>query len=613
MPEMLEGKIKDLPESAGVYMMKNAAGKIIYVGKAVNLKNRVRSYFTSQHADSPKTRALVSHIRDLEYIITDNEIEALILESNLIKEHKPKYNIRLTDDKNYPYLRVTVQEPYPRVEIARTRKKDGARYFGPYTNTGYVNETLRLLKKIFPIRSCKQAAFARQARPCLNAHIERCAAPCCGRISREDYRKMIDEVILFLEGKQEALIKALKKRMEAAADRLNFEKAAELRDQLSAIEKIIARQKIVTGSFADFDVVNLARGVNVTCVQIFFVRGGKLLGRDHFIMEGTEGTESREILASFIQQYYDRVDYLPPEILLPERIEDEEVLAEWLTGKKGGRVRFRIPQKGEKHALLEMVGKNAAESLQHELKTKARQEDAGDGALPKLAALLGLDKGKEIRRIECFDISHIQGAATVASMVVFLEGKACPSQYRRFQIKTVEGPDDFASMAEVIERRFMKAEAGDEKFGALPDLVVIDGGKGQLSAARQAMRRRGFDSIPALALAKENEWIFLEHSPDPVILPRDSEAIYLLQRIRDEAHRFALTYHRLLRGKRNLTSVLDEIPGIGPKRKAALLKNFGLSLKRIMNASVEELARVEGISGDTARQIWDFFHPSEIE
>lgn len=611
MPEMLERKIKELPECTGVYMMKNAGGRIIYVGKAVNLKNRVRSYFTSQHADSPKTRVLVSHIRDLEYIITDNEIEALILESNLIKEHKPKYNIRLTDDKNYPYLRVTVQEPYPRIEIARSRKKDGARYFGPYTNTGYINETLRLLKRIFPVRSCKQATFARQARPCLNAHIERCAAPCCGRISPEDYRKMIDEVVLFLEGKQEALIKALKKRMGEAANRLDFEKAAELRDQLSAIEKIMARQKIVTGSFADFDVVNLARGGNVTCVQIFFVREGKLLGRNHFIMEGTEGTEDGEILASFIQQYYDRVDYLPSEILLPERIRDEEVLAGWLARKKGGRVRFRTPQKGEKQALLEMVGKNAAESLQHELKIKARQEDTAGGALTELAALLGLEK--EIRRIEGFDISHIQGTATVASMVVFQEGKACPSQYRRFRIKTVEGPDDFASMAEVIERRFMKAEAGDGKFGVLPDLVVIDGGKGQLSAARQAMRRRGFDSIPALALAKENEWIFLDHSPDPVILPRDSQVIYLLQRIRDEAHRFALTYHRLLRGKRNLSSVLDEIPGIGPKRKAALLKNFGLSLKKIMNASVEELARVEGISADTAQQVWDFFHPSEIE
>ena len=613
MPETLEDRIKDLPESPGVYLMKNAGGKIIYVGKAVNLKNRVRSYFSSQHADSPKTRALVSHIRDLEFIITDNEIEALILESNLIKAHKPKYNIRLTDDKNYPYLRVTVQEPYPRVEIARSRKKDGARYFGPYTNTGYVNETLRLLKKIFPVRSCKQTTFARQARPCLNAHIERCAAPCCGRISQEDYRKMIDEVVLFLEGKQEALIKALKKRMGEAADQLDFEKAAELRDQLSAIEKIIARQKIVTGSFADFDVVNLARGANITCVQIFFVRGGKLLGRDHFIMEGTEGTETGEILASFIQQYYDRVDYLPPEILLPERLEDAEVLENWLTGKKGARVRFRTPQKGEKQALLEMVGKNAAESLQHELKTKARQEDAAGGVLSELPALLGLDRDKEISRIECYDISHIQGAETVASMVVFEEGKARPSQYRRFKIRTVEGPDDFASMAEVIERRFMKADAGGEKFGILPDLVVIDGGKGQLSAARQAMTRLGYDDIPAAALAKENEWIFLEHSPDPLILPRDSQALYLLQRIRDEAHRFAVTYHRLLRGKRNLTSVLDEIPGIGPKRKTALLQHFGLSLKKIMNASVEELTRVEGISGDTAQQVWDFFHPAEIE
>jgi len=608
---VLEDKIKGLPESAGVYLMKDANGKIIYIGKAVNLKNRVRSYFLSQQAASPKTRALVKNIRDLEYILTDSEIEALILESNLIKKHKPKYNIRLMDDKNYPYLRVTVQEDYPRIEIVRSRKKDGARYFGPYTNTGYVNETLRLLKKIFPVRSCKQATFTRQERPCLNAHIERCAAPCCGRISREEYRKMINEVILFLEGKQEALIKALKNRMNKAAEELEFEKAAELRDQLLAIEKVIERQKIVTGSFADMDVINYARGVNITCVQIFFVREGKLLGRDRFILDGTEGTEGREILASFLKQYYSQMDYTPAEILLPGPVEDEAVLEGWLAEKKGGRVALKIPKKGEKQALLEMVGKNAVECLQHEMKSKAVREETGREVLSELAALLGLDR--DIRRIECFDISHIQGAETVASMVVFEEGKASPSQYRRFKIRTVEGPDDFASMAEAIERRFTKAQEGHDKFDALPDLVVIDGGKGQLSAARQVMHRLGYASVPAVALAKENEWIFLENSPDPVILPRDSRVLYLLQRIRDEAHRFAVTYHRLLRGKRNLASVLEEIPGIGPKRRAALLKHFGLSLKKIIDASAEELAGVEGINRETALRVWDFFHPSEIQ
>ncbi|MDX9870905.1 MAG: excinuclease ABC subunit UvrC [Clostridia bacterium] len=608
---MLEEKLKSLPDKPGVYLMKDAEGKIIYVGKAISLKSRVRSYFSSQHAGMPRTQALVRRISDLEYILTDGEIEALILESNLIKEYKPKYNVRLTDDKNYPFLRVSTQEDFPRLEIVRSRKRDGARYFGPYTNTGAVNETLRLLKKIFPIRSCKQPNFARRDRPCLNSHIARCAAPCCGQISKEDYRKMIEEILLFLDGRQEDLFKKLQSRMEEAAENLRFEKAAELRDQLQAIQSVVARQKIVSGKFVDIDALHYARSTKMTCVQIFFIREGKVLGRDRFFLEGTEDTTGEEILASFLKQYYSQVDYTPAEILLPEKLEEETVLENWLSEKRGAKVHLKVPKAGEKRALLELVGRNAAESLQMEAGALAAREHKGNEALEQVAAALNLDAKPQ--RIECYDISHIQGAETVASMVVFEQGRAAPAKYRRFKIRTVQGPDDFASMAEVIERRFTNALAGEEKFKELPDLVLIDGGKGQLSAACEAMGKLGFGHIPAAGLAKENEWLFIPASSMPVILPRNSQGLNLLQRIRDEAHRFAVTYHRLLRGRRNLASVLDEIPGVGPKRKKDLLKAFGMSLKKMMNASPAEIAEIEGINAELAKKIWEYFHPMETD
>lgn len=606
---MLEEKLKNLPDRTGVYLMKDEQGNIIYVGKALSLKNRVKSYFLSQHAGAPRTQALVKRIRDLEYILTDSEIEALILESNLIKEYKPKYNVRLTDDKNYPFLRVTLQEAYPRVEIVRSRKRDGARYFGPYTDTGAVNETLRILKKIFPIRSCKQSSFTKQDRPCLNAHIARCSAPCCGQISKEEYRKMINEILLFLEGKQEYLLKQLQNSMEEAAEKLEFEKASEIRDQLQAVQKVAARQKIVSGKFIDIDVINYARSINLTCIQIFFIREGKVLGRDRFFLEGTEGTEEQEILSSFLKQYYSQVDYTPAEILLPEKLDEENVLKIWLEGKRGGSVQLKVPKAGEKRALVELVGRNAVESLQLEIGSKASRESTSQEALAQIAEALNLVE--KPYRIECFDISHIQGADTVASMVVFEGGRANSSKYRRFRIKTVQGPDDFASMAEVIDRRFKKALEGDEKFHELPDLLVIDGGKGQLSAAREVMIGLGYAHIPTVGLAKENEWLYIEGSSDPLILPRNSQGLCLLQRIRDESHRFALTYHRLLRGKRSLASVLDEIPGVGAKRKKALLKHFGMSLKKMMNATVEEIGGVEGINPDVARKIWEYFNPEK--
>lgn len=604
----LEEKLKNLPELPGVYLMKDGKNKIIYVGKAVNLKNRVRSYFSSQHINSPKTKVLVSNIRDLEYILTDSEVEALILESNMIKQFKPKYNVRLTDDKHYPYLRISLQDDYPRLEIVRSLKKDGARYFGPYTSSGAVYETLRLLKRLFPLRSCKKESFVRQERPCLNAHIKRCAAPCTGQISQEDYGKMIQEVVLFLEGKQEDLGKRLKERMENAAENLDFERAAEIRDQLLAVETVIAKQKIISDRFVDMDVINYARSKDDTCVQVFFVRRGKIVGRDHFFLDGSEGTEGKEILGAFLKQYYSQVEYIPVEVLLPESVDEGEVLATWLSARRGSRCYIRNPRQGKKLDLIKLVGKNALESLQQEAGTRINARERGEKALEEIARVLDLPQ--EPGRIECYDISHIQGAETVASMVVFTDGRKDTSQYRRFKIRDVVGPDDFASMAEVIMRRFQKAQLGDDKFTILPDLVIIDGGKGQLSAVRGVMGVLGCADITTIGLAKENEWIFVENSSEPIVLPRSSQGLQLLQRIRDEAHRFAITYHRLLRGKRNLTSALDEIPGIGPKRKEALLKHFGLSLKKISQASLEEISEVEGLSKQGAQQVWDYFHPS---
>ncbi|HHZ16786.1 MAG TPA: excinuclease ABC subunit UvrC [Clostridia bacterium] len=613
MPEQksevrLEEKLKLLPALPGVYLFKDEKGKVIYVGKAISLKNRVRSYFTGQQS-SPKTQVLVKKIRDLDYLVTDSEVEALILESNLIKKHKPKYNIRLMDDKNYPYLRVTVQEKFPRLEMVRSVKRDGARYFGPYTNVGALHETLRLLKRVFPLRSCKQKDFSKQERACLNAHIKRCAAPCQGLISEADYRKMIEEVILFLEGRQEKLAKTLKKRMQEAAKRLDFEKAAELRDQLQAVENVIEKQKIVSTSREDYDVLHYARANHIACVQLFFVRSGKVSGGDHFLLEGLQGTEDAEILPAFLKQYYHRAEFIPPQLILPEKVEEQEVLETWLKEKRGSKVVLTVPQRGHKKELLALGAKNARENLQRESRIREEKERQEEKALQELADYLGLSR--PLQRMECYDISNIKGREAVASMVVFEKGRANPSAYRRFKIKTVEGPDDFASMAEVIRRRFSNAQSGNPRFLPLPDLVVVDGGKGQLSAVCGVMRELGYGDIPAVGLAKQEEWVFMEGKSDPLILPRDSQGLYLLQRIRDEAHRFAITYHRLLRGKRNLLSVLDEIPGLGPKRKAALLKHFQLSLQKIRQASLEELEQVEGLGKKAAWQIWNYFQVQE--
>jgi excinuclease ABC subunit C len=610
-------KLGKLPDCPGVYLYRDGDGKIIYVGKAVSLKNRVRSYFGAAAARNPKVRAMMERARDLEYITTDSEVEALILESNLIKEHRPRYNVFLKDDKSYPYLKVTLNEEYPRVFITRRVVKDGARYFGPYTQVGAVNETLRLLKRIFPLRTCKQKVPAPRSRPCLNQHIKRCLGPCCGLATREEYRRVVDGVLLFLEGKQDELVKDLRARMEQAAENLEFERAAELRDQLQAVEKVVEKQKVVMADHNDRDVMAMARGRDEACVMVFFIRGGKLIGREHFILDGTGEMGRDEVITAFIKQYYLQAEFIPREVLVEDVVPGEiEVLERWLTEKRGGRVYLARPQRGEKKQLVDLVGRNALLVLQEvEAGRAARKEDLRK-ALEELAGVLDLKAPP--RRLECYDISNTQGAEPVASMVVFEEGKPVPQQYRRFKIKTVTGPDDFASMREALGRRFARGREERDlvntgqmstkqaKFHRLPDLVVVDGGKGQLSSALAALEEQGFGHIPICGLAKEEELIFLPGWPEPVRLPESSPALKLLQRLRDEAHRFAVTYHRQLRGKRNLKSMLEEIEGVGAKRRKELLRVFG-SVEKIREAGLEELAAVPGMNRRAARAVYDFF------
>lgn len=606
----LQDKIQALPGKPGVYLMKNNKDEIIYVGKAVSLKNRVRSYFRTKRFDSAKTRALVKNIVDIDYILTDSELEALILECNLIKEHRPKYNINLKDDKTYPYLKIT-NEDYPRVIVTRKVYKDGAKYFGPYTSVTVLRETLELLKKIFPFRSCKQKTFTND-RPCLNAHISRCLAPCSGKISKEQYHEIIKQVILFLEGKQEELVVKFEKEMEQAALNLEFEKAAQLRDQIQGVKQVIERQKIVSEGQEDQDVIAMARGFNEVCVQVFFVRGGKLIGRENYFLDGTDEIERNEVLASFIKQYYIEQDFIPRQILSETEPAEVKVLEEWLSSKRGGRVYIKVPKRGERKELVELVGKNALETLEKLELEKQQKKSMTEDAVMELQKELELSKPP--LRIECYDISNTQGTESVASMVVFEGGRPQKDQYRRFKIKTVEGPNDFASMYEVITRRFRNAREEKQKtgtkankFAILPDLVIIDGGKGQLHSARQAMQEQGFAHIPTFGLAKKEELLFQEDYPEPIILPRSSKALYLVQRIRDEAHRFAITYHRSLRGKRNLASILDDIPGVGKSRKQKLLKHFG-SFKKIQEASVEDLLEAEGINQKVAESIYEYLN-----
>lgn len=603
MTDIVEEKLKLLPDRPGVYIMKDSQGKIIYVGKAVVLKNRVRQYFQSNKNHTPKVRAMVSHIADFEIIMTHTEVEALILECNLIKKHRPRYNISLKDDKTYPYVKVTVQEEFPRVFITRRVLKDGARYFGPYTNATAVHESLKLLRRLFPLRTCKQL----QERPCLEYHIKRCLAPCAGKVEKDEYDAMIRAVLLFLEGRTEEVEKELQYRMEAAAEAYHFEIAARLRDQLLAVRKIAEKQNIVTGS-GDQDAVGMARSEIGVVVQIFFIRAGKMIGREHFLLRGSEEESDEAILTAFLQQYYHRAAFIPREVLLPRELpqEDRQLMEAWLSEKKKrAKVQLVCPQRGTKHDIVVMAAGNAAKYLQDEAARIKQANAQTRGAVEELGRYLGLKNPPE--RMECFDISHIQGSETVASMVVFEGGLPKKTDYRRFKIRSTEGkPDDFLSMREVTTRRYVGLPEAE-----LPDLIVIDGGKGQLSSALEIIRQQaGHKKVPVVGLAKQFELVFREGESEPVVLPRHSQALYLIQRIRDEAHRFAITYHRKLRGKRNLVSVLDHIVGIGPKRRQALWSHFG-TLAKIKSASVEELAEVDGMNMPAAEAVYNFFLAQE--
>ena len=599
MTDLVAEKLKLLPDSPGVYLMKDARGKIIYVGKAIVLKNRVRQYFQSSRNQSPKVRAMVSHVVDFETIMTANEVESLILEANLIKKHRPRYNIRLKDDKSYPYVKVTVQEEYPRVFITRRVLRDGARYFGPYTNVTALRDSLKLLKRLFPLRTCRTMPD----RPCLEYHIKRCLAPCVGKVTEEDYRAMIRAVLLFLEGRTDDVERELEHRMALAAEAYHFETAARLRDQLAAVRKAAERQNIVTGA-GDQDAIGMARSAAGVCMQIFFIRSGKMIGREHFLLRGSEEESDADILRAFLEQYYDQATFVPREVLLPHAIDaaEQEIIERWLAERKGGgKVILLTPQRGTKRDIVLMATGNAEKFLADEETRRSLADEQTLGAVEELGRYLGLKKTPY--RMECFDISHNQGQETVASMVVFEGGMPKKSDYRRFKIRSAEGkPDDFLSMREVTTRRYVGLPADE-----LPDLIIIDGGKGQLSSALEIIRNEaGHKDVPIVGLAKQFELVFTEGNPEPVELPRRSQSLYLIQRIRDEAHRFAITFHRKLRGKRNLVSVLDHIVGVGPKRRQSLWTHFG-TLDKIKAASVDELAAVPGMNRPSAEAIAHFF------
>ncbi len=609
MSDILSEKLQALPNLPGVYLFKDAQENVLYVGKAISLRARVRSYFHKSAEHSIKTRRLVEKIEDIEWIVTDTELEALVLECNLIKRYRPPYNIRLRDDKQYPFLCLTTSEPFPRLMLTRRAKNDGNRYFGPYSGSRPVYQTMHLLNRLFPLVTCGEAFTGEPVRkPCLYYHMGRCPAPCAGLADKERYRETVREVEMFLSGRHEKLLKSLQKQMEEAAERLEFERAAALRDQIRAVEQVITQQKVVSTDMIDQDVLAYAADEQRALVQMFFIRGGKLIGQQHFFLDGATEEDQRAALQEFLKQYYDQAQDVPGEILLPSPIEEAHIIEQWLRQKRGKRVELHAPQRGSKKKLLEMALTNAELALQQArqqwLQKKAQQE----AVLTSLQEVLGLPSPP--RRVEAYDISNFQGYAPVGVMVVLKEGKPSKSDYRRFSIKYLpESPNDFAMMKEVVTRRLQEAQKGNPKFAELPQLMLIDGGKGQLNAALEAMREVGLQ-VPAIGLAKRFEEIYLPGRSEPLILPKDSPALHLLQAVRDEAHRFAVEYHRKVRIKRSTSSVLDEIPGVGPKRKQALLKHFG-SVKRLKEASVEEIEAVPSITRKVAQTIYAELHKEE--
>lgn len=596
-------KVECLPTGPGVYFFRDSSGNVLYVGKAQNLKARVRSYFAASQPLSPKLRQMLNRAEEVDFVLTDSEQEAIILECNFIKRYRPKYNVRLKDDKGYPYLKINISEEWPRVYITRKLEDDGSRYFGPFASASSLRRTYNLIKKLFPFRSCNKGLKKPAPRPCLEYYIHRCAGPCVGAVSWEEYQGIIRQVILFLEGKRESLLRQLRRRMTEAAERLEFERAAILRDQIQAVERIAQQQKVVTLSRENLDVVALAQEEDLAGVQMFFIREGKLIGQEHFVLEGAQDEAPEQVLASFLKQFYSSGSSVPPEILLSAQLAEEQLLESWLGTRRGARVRIRVPCRGRKRELVELAQRNAQEALE-QLKLK-RLVEAGRAsqALEELKAWLGLSEPPH--RIECYDISDIRGKAAVGSLVVFEEGQPKPAFYRRFRIKAVAGMDDYAMMREMLRRRFGKLKQGEEGWSRIPQLVLIDGGRGHLNIALEVMRELNLGSIPVAAIAKEREEIFLPRRSSGLLLPRNSQGLYLLQRIRDEAHRFALSYHLKVREKQELKSGLDLVPGIGPKRKRLLLRHFG-SLEAIREASVEDLAAIPGMTRRLAEKVKEY-------
>lgn len=598
--ELLE-KVSHLPTTPGVYLWRDQYNRIIYVGKAINLRNRVRSYVRNDANRAPKVTAMMKRAVDVEIIQTKTEMEALILENTLIKEHKPKYNISLKDDKTYPYVKISVQEDYPRVYMTRRLERDGAKYFGPFTDVTAVHVVLNLIRQYFPLRTCKSMKVE---RPCLQYHMHYCEAPCFHKISVPDYRKYIDEIIELFEGKPIPLLKEIKEKMEEAAEELRFEDAARYRDQLTSIEKIQEKQRMVTQR-GDLDVLGIAVDGQLACVQLLFIRGGRLLGRENYFVQN-EGDSEETIMTDFIKQYYGDTTFIPKELLLPMESSEQHLFKDWFSDMKGQQVDVLVPQRGYKMDMIKMAHENAETFLEERRRQWQYQIDKSGGAVKKLAEVLDLPRLPE--RMECFDISHTQGSETVASMVVFEGGKPAKKEYRRFKLKTTQGkPDDFKSMAEIMERRY-----GNETDWPMPDLIIIDGGKGQLNASIPLIRAVGVTDVPVISLAKRIEEVFVEGQSDSIILSHHSPELQLLQQIRDEAHRFAITYHRKLRGKRNLESVLDHIDGIGPKRRKALWAHFN-SLEAMKKASIDELAKVDSMNYKTAETLYNFFRMSNVE
>jgi excinuclease ABC subunit C len=635
-PLPIEQQLKRLPDKPGVYKFYDAKGALLYVGKAQSLRSRVRSYFMKTAVLEPHKRQMVTEIADIQYLLAETPTQSLIWEADLVRHERPRYNVKLRDDKHYPYIRINVQDPWPKTMVARKMQRDGARYFGPFTDASSVRQTLDTINRLFPHILCNRVITGQDPRACLYYHIKRCPAPCIGAINNQDYRQIVDQMVNFLDGKSDSVLKDLRTEMEEAAESLEFERAADLRDRIRSAERVVTQQQIVYSSTSDEDIIGVHHEGPYSCVQVFLIRGGRLIGKEHFVLEGQGEESEEEIVWSFVIQYYSQTTDIPDELVLPHALDDIEAIRVWLTdrraenGKPGRKVRVTMPQTGEKRKLVELATNNAREVLAHLQQQWLADEARTAGAVVELQELLDLPQLPN--RIECYDISHVQGTNQVGSMVVFENGQPRRNAYRRFKIKHEAGNNDFLSMQEVIGRRFRRALTGqlrrppeqgsweqtpddvpedgeptaEGSWAEMPELVIIDGGKGQLNAALEVLDGMDITELPVVGLAKENEELFVRDRAsgrarmDPVVLPRTSQAMYLVQRIRDEAHRFAITYHRQVRGRTGLRSALDEVNGIGPKRKRELLRRFG-SVRGIRSATLEELAAVPGMTLKQAR------------